>query len=106
MIAAPKKLKIGHVVVTVIKEKGLGDKAGVAGICGEDTQTIHFDADLGPDIERETVLHESLHHIWHQSTLDKLFTDEQEEQVVWTLAPWLMQLIHDNPKFVEFLCQQ
>ena len=86
------RVKVGHVHVVVRWEKGLSRVAGVAGVSGVDLQDVRIDDDLGPDVERETVLHELLHHALTQTVLEKMFTDEQEEQVIWGLSPLILQM--------------
>lgn len=95
-------MRVGPHVFDVRKARKLAE-AGVVGICGEDSQEVRYDPDIGPSVLRETVLHELLHAVWHQTTLDRLYTDEQEEQVLWTLAPRLLALLRDNPELVMFL---
>jgi hypothetical protein len=81
----------------------LSTDAGVCGLCGEDDQRIAIDDDLGDTVEKETVLHELMHAIWHFTHLDKKYTDEDEEAVAWTMAPRLLALLRDNPELVAYL---
>ena len=100
----PRKVKVGPHRFSLYAAKGLVD-AGCTGGCGEDTQSIVIDDDLGVTVEKETVLHELMHAIWHQTTLDRTYTDEQEEQVVWSLAPFILALLRENPRLVAYLTE-
>lgn len=101
----PKRVRVGVHFYSVTSIKRLVNNAGVVGVCGEDTQEVGYDADLGAGVERETVLHELLHGSWHQTVLDKLYTDDQEEQVLWGLTPLILALLRDNPTLVKYLLQ-
>lgn len=57
--------------------------------------------------KRVTILHEILHAIIGESALKpdgrhKMVRDH-EEAVVSTLAPWLLQVLRDNPKLIDYL---
>lgn len=107
----PEEAEIGHVRVTISREKGLSASAGVVGAYGSDKQTVLIDDDLGPDQERETLLHELLHGVMKQCGLGALFeeweksmdTKEIEEKVVNLLSPRLLELLRDNAPVVKFL---
>jgi hypothetical protein len=51
--------------------------------------TIRVRSDLPNSVRRETVLHEVMHHIWAQTPLAVMFSEEQEEQVIRALSPML-----------------
>ncbi len=51
--------------------------------------TIRVRGDVPDSVRRETILHEVLHHIWAQTPLPVMFTEEQEEQVIRALSPML-----------------
>ena len=51
--------------------------------------TIRVRSDVPNSVRRETILHEVLHHIWAQTPLAVMFTEEQEEQVIRALSPML-----------------
>jgi hypothetical protein len=84
-------------------EVGLSDKAGVSGLCNTDTLTIFIDGELPDALEPEVVLHEALHAIWTQTGLDKKYSDEEEEEAVWQLAPRILALLRDNPRMVKWM---
>jgi hypothetical protein len=103
----PQKVKVGHVRYTLRVEKGLASIAGATGTCGEDTQLILVDDQVGPDQERDTVLHELLHAIFFASNVKSILpgddTKELEEKLILSTATRLLELLRDNPKLVEYL---
>jgi hypothetical protein len=102
----PKKVSVGHVRYTVRIEKGLASIAGASGTCGEDMQLILIDDQLGPDQERETVLHELMHAIVHATGHRKALEEVDknfEELLVYSMSVRLIELLRDNPKLVEYL---
>lgn len=56
--------------------------------------TIKVRSDLPSSVRHECLLHEVLHHVWHQTPLPELLDDEQEEVVVRALAPMLAPLVN------------
>jgi hypothetical protein len=51
----------------------------------------------------ETLLHETLHAAWDQTSLGLVHDDDAEEVVVKALAPLLLDLLRRNPKLVAYL---
>jgi hypothetical protein len=51
--------------------------------------TIRVRSDVPNSVRRETILHEVMHHIWAQTPLPVMFSEEQEEQVIRALSPLL-----------------
>lgn len=88
-----------HLFVVAYDEQ-FASVTSTTGACMEDDQRILLEPNLGRSVELETLTHEGLHAVWHQTELDRVYTDEQEEQVVWTLAPRIMSFIQDNPKLI------
>jgi hypothetical protein len=54
-------------------------------------------------VERETLMHETLHAIFAISGITNRFTYEEEEEIVASLSPYIMMVILDNPEVLEFL---
>lgn len=50
---------------------------------------IRVRSDLPNSVRRETILHEVMHHMWAQTPLAVMFSEEQEEQVIRALSPML-----------------
>jgi hypothetical protein len=86
-------------------QKDLAKNAGATGTCAEDEQYILIDPELGATVMRETMLHEILHAVWHQTELDNRYSNDEEEKIVWTLAPRLLALIRENPDLMTFLME-
>ena len=108
----PSRVKVGHVRYKMRNEKGLTSIAGASGTCGEDTQLILVDDQLGPDQERDTVLHEVLHAVFYAMNVKAVLpkdeagdSKELEEKIIFALATRLLELLRDNPKLVEYLTQ-
>lgn len=104
-MAFPPRVKIGHKWFTLTEDKGLTSVAEVTGVCGADTQEIRIDGDLGDDTRRETVLHELLHGVWNLTLLEKLYSAEQAEQVIYALSPFILGMLQDNPDLVLYLTE-
>jgi len=100
---SPKKLHIEPFTYSVDKREGWARDTGNSANCISDDQLIIMDPNLSGQGERETLLHEVLHAIWAQTTLNKIHDDEVEEAIVWTLAPRLLGFLKDNPEFVTWL---
>jgi hypothetical protein len=60
---------------------------------------------MGPDVARETFLHEAMHGMWYQTLLDRQYRDKQEEDIIYSLAPKILEFLRDNPEAVEFLLE-
>ena len=87
----------------IVNDANWSMQTGNMGNCITDIQRIVIDANLSPQSERETVLHELLHAIWAQTSLQKRDTEEQQEEAVWQLAPRLLALLKDNAPLVQYL---
>lgn len=101
----PKTVLIGHAYYEIKFDKNISADAGALGLTGTETQRILLDPQMGPDVERETVLHEAMHGIWYQTLLDRQYRDKQEEDIIYTLAPRILELLKDNPELVEYLLE-
>lgn len=99
----PKQLYVEPFAYRVQYEPEWSIKTGNMGNCVTDTQTIYVDASLTEQAERDTVLHEVLHALWSQTGLQKAYTEDQQEDVVWQLTPRLLAVLKDNPDFVTWL---
>jgi hypothetical protein len=96
-----RKLRIAPFDYEVVFDDKLSQTAGALGVCLSDTSIILIDPTSSRMVQVETLLHESLHGIWTQTALDKLYTEEQEEQIIFTLAPRIMGLLLDNEELVQ-----
>ena len=107
----PKKVAVGHVVYDIREEDRLSEITGTSGTCGQDVQVILIDTQLGPDQERETVLHELLHAIFYATSASKMLEElekvadvkDLEERFIQPVAGRLLEVLRDNPGLVEYL---
>jgi hypothetical protein len=79
--------------------------AGVSGACDEIQTIILIDPSASLAVKQDTILHEPLHAIWGQTMLDKKYTDDEEEAVIWSLTPRIVALLRDNPDLVAYILQ-
>jgi hypothetical protein len=103
----PPSILIGHAYFTVKFDKHLSENSEAVGLTGPETQYILIDPKLGPDVERETVLHEAMHGIFFQSglRLQSWHKDKIEEQIIWSMAKGVFELLRSNPELCEYLLE-
>ena len=106
MMTRPRRIRIAPHWYSVRPVKSLSQAAGILGACGSDDTEIIYDPAQAGSILRETLLHEALHAVFSQTELDRVYSDEEEERIVWSLAPRLLSLLRDNPRFVEWLKEE
>jgi Zn-dependent peptidase ImmA (M78 family) len=111
-VSFPTTVIVGHARYTLRYEKELASIAGANGTCGEDVQSILIDPQMGKDMERDTVLHELLHAVFHLYDVRSSLPEDGdgdvkklEERVVRPLATGLLVLLRDNPKLVDYLLE-
>lgn len=51
--------------------------------------TIRVRSDLDHSRRREVIIHELLHHVVHLTHLEARWSDEEQEEVIRALSPWL-----------------
>ncbi len=96
-----KKVKIGAQVYALSrKEKVYQDGSEVMGLCHKNISVIEYGSQYPEEVLADTVLHEVLHAVWH-NYLDE--PQAEEEKAVTMLAHGLIQVIRDNPKFIDEL---
>ncbi len=93
------KVKVGAYTFTVVF--GVTEE-GKDGECDLESQVIHVDSTLGNDRRREVLLHELLHAAWYQTALKRIFEDEDEELIIWSLACQLLEFFR-QPNLVHYL---
>lgn len=107
MAKLPQKVKIGPTTYTLsFMSKDQAD-AGVYGRTDPKADTIVINPSLCLGEQQTTVLHEVLHAIFLTSNLTHVLDldEKKEEQVIRMLEPFLLSLIRDNPKLMEYLKQ-
>lgn len=98
MITGP--IKIGAVDYTIELQDKLEDDD--YGCCDPHTQTITLSKDQNRQAVGDTLLHEIMHAIWHESGLFAVKRPD-EEQIVRTTSTWLCLVFRDNPKVLSFI---
>ena len=96
----PKSIKIGLFDYKVRYNKTLKD---CHGDCNPDTKIIRISKEYSKLSQAETLFHEILHAIYYESRLNEHHKPEVEEQIVSTLAPYLLSAIIDNPELMGIL---
>lgn len=94
----PSIIKIGPFTYKV-KESTMSEMGNKLGIYHSIEQIILLAKDQHPQSLVDTLLHECLHGIVYHG--DKAFKDE--EGVIRSLTPWLIQLIKDNPELTKLI---
>lgn len=95
----PSKVQVGAIRYTIINEPLEGD----AGETREYFQRIAISTGMGPDAERDTMLHEVLHAIWRQTPFRQ---HDEEERIIQALAPALLDTLRRNPKLTAYLLER
>lgn len=90
----PRKLRVLGKTYTVICRKMDDDALGMH---KQKSQEIFVRDDLGPDLERDTFLHETIHAI--DETLNLGLTEAQ----VNSLGAAVYAVLSDNPKAVDYI---
>lgn len=102
----PKLIYVGPTDVKVKFKRRLTTDT-LVGEFIEDQTAIELRKDQSVSGLRDTLLHEALHAVVYLAGLRVALelTHKQEERLVVTLAPWVLALLRDNPKLVEFLLE-
>jgi len=54
---------------------------------------IRVRSDLDHARRREVIIHELLHHVLHLTHLEARWSDEEQEEVIRAMAPWLASAV-------------
>lgn len=96
-----KTIKVGPHKYTVIQmHKDWHGETDSFGQCDTSAQTIKLSADMLCTRQVETVIHEILHAIYYEYSLEKC---DDEEHMVSVLGQALTALFVDNPEFISYL---
>lgn len=99
-----KKVRInGHHYDLAYYDKSNIRKDECYGECQKHRNQILIAPNLNKSVEKETVIHEMLHAIWSEYSLDNFFPEEQEEVLVTTLAKGIHSVLENNPKLMNYL---
>jgi len=96
----PAKIRIGQADYTVHMFPETHD--ATYGVCLADHQRIYLSPNQTWQQAGNTLLHEVMHAIWHQSGLNCIDAPT-EENVVNIMATWLHLVMTVNPDFAEFV---
>lgn len=97
-----QKVLVGPYEYSITYDPNIRQAGDVVGLFGADMESILIDPQLGRMKERETVLHEVRHGIWHMCLSDEL-SDKQEEKVIKRETPLLLDVLRRNPRLVKYL---
>ena len=90
------ELNLGSYPVQVVRDEATDLRLAEAGLSGESNITkglIYVRSDLDYLREREVIIHELLHHIVGLTHLQTRWSDDEQEEVIRALAPWLAMVV-------------
>ena len=94
------ELNLGSYPVQVVRDEATDLRLAEAGLSGESNITkglIYVRSDLDYSREREVIIHELLHHIVGLTHLQARWSDDEQEEVIRALAPWLAMVVTVTP---------
>jgi hypothetical protein len=101
----PKIAKVGPLLYDIVEKKKVGPKTKDGsiyfGFTKHEKQSIAINKLLRDGLKRETLLHELLHCCVLQSGLQCDY--DEEERIVASLSPLILQVLRDNEDIVEYL---
>ena len=86
------ELTLGPYTVKVVRNDATDLRLAADGLVGESdvrSGTIYVRSDLDYAREREVIIHELLHHIVGLTHLQARWSEDEQEEVIRALAPWL-----------------
>ena len=90
------ELNLGTYPVRVVRDDATDLRLAEAGLSGESNLTkgiIYVRSDLDYSREREVIIHELLHHIVGLTHLAARWSEDEQEEVIRALAPWLATVV-------------
>lgn len=106
----PWPIKIAPYEYTVKHQRGFAQSSGADGATMESDELIILDNDIQGNYEKEVLLHEAMHAMWGQTSLDRDYPDgppdSEGEKIIFTLAPRILALLRDNPELVKWLTEK
>lgn len=104
----PKRVKILGKWYSI--KASLGFDEDIYGMCKTEKQIIQYFSGLHADQLRDTIWHEILHAIYHETGLSYQISDKEEEspteeQLVRRSATVELQVLRENPSLVNFLVE-
>jgi hypothetical protein len=109
-VIGSKRVQIGPARYRVVVGQAAIDRRAaedgrseLLGHCHNDELVITVSPKMAEDAQRDTLLHEVLHAIFHSTGLAHDLGDEKEESMIRRLTPALLDLIRRNPRLVADL---
>jgi hypothetical protein len=107
-VPRPERVKLAGIVLDVAYINGetpeyaelRKEATKITGRIHLDRQRMAIDEATGPDIQKETVIHEVCHGILQLAGHDP---DDEREALVQALGTGLLQFIRDNPHVIRWL---
>jgi hypothetical protein len=94
------KIKVGPVTYDVkFLPAQVKDKYG---LCMYNKKIIYLNRNMHHSTASDTLLHEVLHAIWHEASIEQAPIVEQEF-IVNTTSTWLTMVLKDNPWLAKFI---
>ena len=81
------------------------NKPDAWGYVDYNTLLIHIDGEQPVQRQRNTLMHEVLHCIWHETGLDDV-EEATEEYLIGSLTGRLVGVLRDNPELVAYLTHE
>lgn len=100
---APRTVVVGPHSYTIRTRKGFYTDHDLYGATWHPKLEIGMDADVALSQAQDTLLHECLHAVFEHSGLSHKMDSAKEEKFVRGLAPWILMMLRENPRLVEFL---
>jgi hypothetical protein len=93
------EIALGPYTVKVVRDDATDLRLAEAGLSGESDVSrglIYVRSDLDYAREREVLLHELLHHVVGFTHLAARWSDDEQEEVIRAVAPWLAMAVTLN----------
>ena len=95
------ELSLGPYVIRLVRDDATDLRLAAEGLVGESdvrSGTIYVRSDLDFAREREEIVHELLHHVIGLTHLQARWSDEEQEEVIRALSPWLACAVSINAR--------
>ena len=93
------ELNLGPYLLQVVRDEATDLRLAEAGLAGESNINkglIYVRSDLDYAREREVILHELLHHVGGFTHLAARWSEDEQEEVIRALSPWLAMVVTVN----------
>lgn len=103
LVLPPEYIRIGPARYEIKSTKSAISEARgqvlehASGVCFNDQGVIVLDPDLGMTQMQETLTHEVLHAVFYLAGID------DDEDPVRRIAPYVLMLLQQNPKLIDYL---